>query len=110
MAHYLHDPGPVFAALSDPCRRVVVMKLAESGEMAVTALAHDHRMALPTFLKHIKVLESANIIRTRKSGRTRFCSLSPNGLRAAQHFLKTLEAGWEARLDRLESRIKESDP
>ncbi|MEM7695864.1 MAG: helix-turn-helix transcriptional regulator [Pseudomonadota bacterium] len=109
MANHSPDPGPVFAALSDPCRRAVITRLARGDEVAVGDLAADHAIALPTFLKHLNVLERANLIATRKSGRTRLCRFTPAGLSAVETFLNNLEAGWSARLDRLEQRLKERD-
>jgi DNA-binding transcriptional ArsR family regulator len=34
-------------------------------------------MALPSFTKHIVMLEKAGLIRTKKKGRSRLCTLQP---------------------------------
>ncbi|MEM9224683.1 MAG: metalloregulator ArsR/SmtB family transcription factor [Pseudomonadota bacterium] len=100
------DASAVFAALGDPTRRAVLQKLTE-GDAPVGALVAPHDMALPTFLQHLRVLEAANLITTRKVGRTRICSLQPGGLDAATAWLREIEAGWERRLDHLARHLHE---
>jgi len=60
-------------------------------------------MALPTFLRHLKVLEEAGIVRTIKKGRVRTCQLDPGPLVEAQGWLEWQSQAWEGRLDRLEA-------
>jgi DNA-binding transcriptional ArsR family regulator len=61
-----------FGALADPIRRSVLRRLA-NGEASVSALAVGFRISPPAFLKHIRVLEGAGLVRTRKIGRVRNC-------------------------------------
>ena len=66
-------------------------------------------MALPSFLKHLARLEAAGLVRTRKEGRTRICTLHPEALNAATSWLDRQRAAWEARTDRLESLLNDMD-
>jgi len=66
--------SPVFRALSDPTRRHVVEHLGR-GPASVTELAAPFDMALPSFLKHLRVLEESGLIRSEKVGRVRTCTL-----------------------------------
>ncbi|MDX6544431.1 MAG: hypothetical protein QOG02_205 [Gaiellales bacterium] len=91
----------VFSALSDPTRRAVVRRLG-GGPATVTHLATPFDMRLPSFLKHLRVLEDSGIIRTRKQGRTRTCMLRPESLEIASAWLETQRQSWEANTDRLE--------
>lgn len=92
----------VFAALSDPTRRAIVARLGQ-GEAAISELAAPHDMALPSFLKHIDKLERAGLVRSRKTGRVRVCTLHPEALAAAETWLDQQRRQWERRLDRLDA-------
>ncbi len=90
----------VFYALADPTRRAIVGQLGR-GPAPVSALAAPFPMALPSFLKHLSVLERSGVIRSRKEGRVRTCELVPRALTPAEQWLATQRAQWEARSDRM---------
>lgn len=60
-------------------------------------------MALPTFLKHLRVLEDSDLIETTKSGRIRTCRLNAETAKVAEDWLCRQRRDWEARLDRLDA-------
>ena len=91
----------LFAALADPTRRAVIEQLAE-GAQPVKALAAPHAMALPSFLRHISVLEDAGIVVSRKQGRQRIVALKPRALAPVAGWLEAQKDLWEGRLTRLE--------
>lgn len=95
---------PVFRALSDPTRRQVIRRLGQ-GPASTTDLAADARMALPSFLQHLDVLEKAKLVRSRKSGRVRTFVLTPEPLRAAERWMTEQRAMWETRLDQLDAYL-----
>ena len=101
-----HDPSldALFAALSDPTRRAVVHRLA-AGPASASTLAEPFDMALPTFMAHLAKLEAANLITTRKQGRSRICSATANGLAPAQDWITQARDLWNARLDQLEDYL-----
>ncbi|MYZ50461.1 ArsR/SmtB family transcription factor [Propylenella binzhouense] len=102
----------LFLALSDPTRRAVLARLGE-GPASVSELARPFDMALPSFLKHVRLLEATGFIRTRKAGRVRTATLRPEAFAAAEGWLAAQRALWEARTDRLElfvTRKPEGDP
>jgi len=86
----------VFSALSDPTRRSIIEQLT-GGRATVTALHEGHDMALPTFLRHLKVLETAGLVRTQKKGRVRSCQLAPHHLIEAQGWLTWQNTIWDQR-------------
>ncbi|MDF6614326.1 helix-turn-helix domain-containing protein, partial [Escherichia coli] len=51
----------VFHALSDPTRRAVIQRLGE-GPASVSELAEPFDMALPSFMKHMRVLEDVGLV------------------------------------------------
>lgn len=92
----------IFSALADPTRRAVIEQLAE-GAQPVKTLAEPHDMALPSFLRHIEVLEEAGLVATRKQGRVRMVALRPRSLETIDTWLDGQRNLWEGRLARLEA-------
>src|SRR5260370_367590 len=91
-----HHLDGIFAALSDPTRRAVLARLSEAPELSVTALAAPFAMSLPAVLKHLDVLEVADLIRPRKSGRTVSCPLNAPPLHEAHRPLPRGGSAWTA--------------
>jgi DNA-binding transcriptional ArsR family regulator len=90
----------LFRALADPTRRAIVQRLTQS-PAPVSELARPLPMALPSVMQHLSVLEKAGLIRTRKEGRVRTCSIAADRLALAEQWLNARRAEWECRLDRL---------
>lgn len=104
MEQYSARLDGIFNALSDPTRRAVVGRLA-AGPASVSDLARPFAMALPSFMKHIRMLEESGLIRTRKQGRVRTCALETAPFAAVDAWLTAQRALWEARTDRLEQFV-----
>lgn len=90
----------VFYALADPTRRAIVGELGR-GPASVSALAQPFEMALPSFMKHLSVLERSGLVRSSKQGRVRTCELVPKSLTQAERWIAEQRAVWEARSDRM---------
>ena len=95
----------VFGALADPTRRAVLERLGE-GEASIGELAQPFDMALPSLMKHVRVLEDVGLVESKKSGRVRTCRLKPAAMTDAERWLVAQRAVWETRLDRLEIYVK----
>jgi DNA-binding transcriptional ArsR family regulator len=100
MANYFASLDGTFHALADPTRRAVLRRLG-SGPASVKELGRPFEMALPSFMKHIAVLEGAGLIGTRKVGRVRTCHLKRKNLAAAESWIAQQREIWESRTDRL---------
>lgn len=92
----------IFQALSDPTRRAFLARMAD-GPLSVSDLAQPTGFSLPTILRHLDVLETAALISTSKTGRTRLCHARPETLAATADWLAEQRNLWEARTDRLEA-------
>lgn len=101
MAKYSATLDGVFAALADPSRRAVIRRLG-SGPASVGELAEAVPITLPSFMKHIRVLEANGLIRTVKTGRVRRCELDRERFGVVDDWLAEQRRIWEARTDRLE--------
>lgn len=111
-AHRSQNPSPppiavvdgIFRALSDPTRRNVLERLS-ARPSSVSELAAPYKMALPSFVEHLKVLESTGLVRSKKTGRVRTYELAPERLQIAQDWLGRQRSMWEQRLDRLDAYL-----
>lgn len=94
----------VFRALADPTRRRVVEVLSQR-PASVSELAQPFKMALPSFLEHLKVLEGCGLVSSTKAGRVRTYRLAPDRLREAEDWLGKQRRIWEQRLDQLDAYL-----
>lgn len=102
MANYMTASlDRAFAALSDPTRRAMLVRLEEEQELTVSDLARPLPIKLPTVLKHLDVLSQAGLVRREKRGRTVSVQLIPDPLKAATDWLSRYERFWSRSLDRL---------
>ncbi|MGM3277672.1 ArsR/SmtB family transcription factor [Ralstonia sp. 24A2] len=96
----------IFHALADPTRRAVVHRLG-SGPATVSELAEPFDMALPSFMKHVRVLEMTGLVRSSKSGRIRTCVLEQEKLDAAERWFADQRATWAGRYRNLDNLLEE---
>ncbi len=101
MENHLTVLDTVFRALADPTRRAVVHQLVDGGPAPVTELARPFEIGLPTFMKHLKVLEESGLVRSEKAGRVRTCHVQAERLEAAESWLAQQRSLWRGRTDRL---------
>jgi DNA-binding transcriptional ArsR family regulator len=96
----------VFAALADPTRRRILVRLSKTGEGPVTALAKPFRVSLPAISRHLRVLEKARLIDRRRDGRLHMVRARPAGLKPAQDWIAQCAAAWEFSFDTLDELLK----
>lgn len=95
-------------ALADPTRRAIMRRLAQ-GEARVTEVAAPFPMSLNAVSKHIRVLESAGLVRRQIVGREHILSFDPAPLSAAAAWIATQQATWHTRFDALDALLAEED-
>lgn len=99
-----HTIDDVFRALSDPTRRQVLARLSKS-PASVSELAEPFGMALPSFVQHLRVLETSGLVRSTKAGRVRTFQLAPKRLKVAEDWLAKQRSVWEQRFDQLDDYL-----
>src|SRR5262245_33043135 len=95
----------VFHALADPTRRAMLRELA-AGERNISELAAPFRMSFVAASKHVRVLESAGLVRRRVVGRSHVCRLEAAPLKAAEEWLHFYEEFWADRFDALDTLLR----
>jgi DNA-binding transcriptional ArsR family regulator len=96
----------VFHALAHPARRTIIRQLS-GGERNLSELASPLQMTFAAATKHVRVLERADLVRRRVSGRQHLCRLSAAPLKDAMLWTEQFRRNWEARFEALDSLLDE---
>lgn len=67
----------VFKALADPTRRLLLDRLFADNGQSLTQLVEGMGMSRQAVMKHLDVLERANLVTTTRHGREKFHYLNP---------------------------------
>jgi uncharacterized protein YndB with AHSA1/START domain/predicted transcriptional regulator len=73
----MDEMEPVFRALADPNRRLLLDRLHERDSQTLIELQGHLQMTRFGVMKHLKLLEEAGLISTRKIGREKFHYINP---------------------------------
>ena len=95
----------VFAALANPTRRAILARLAQ-GEATVNALAEPFNMSLPAISKHIRVLESAQLIERGRTAQFRPCRLNAKSLEDVANWAEQYRHIWDARFETMDRLLE----
>jgi DNA-binding transcriptional ArsR family regulator len=75
------DDDRVFKAMADPTRRFLLDRLFERDGRTLTELESDLEMTRFGVMKHLRLLEEAGLVVTRRSGREKLHFLNPVPIR-----------------------------
>ncbi|HVX82831.1 MAG TPA: metalloregulator ArsR/SmtB family transcription factor [Devosiaceae bacterium] len=103
------DAAPIFAALGDPVRLAMVVRLCREGPLATTELKRGAGLTRQGLTKHLKVLESAGVVSSGRVGRDREWQLEGQQLAAIRACLDRISAQWDARIERLRAFVEGKD-
>ena len=92
----------VFAALSDPTRRAILVRLTR-GDATVSELAGPFDMSQPAVSKHLRVLENAGLISRSKVATSRYSHLEARPLKEATEWMD--KQFWNESFDRLDAAL-----
>ena len=77
----MQDDDKVFRALADPTRRHLLDQLFERDGRTLSELESEVEMTRFGVMKHLRVLEEAGVVVTRRSGREKLHFLNPVPIR-----------------------------
>jgi DNA-binding transcriptional ArsR family regulator len=100
----------VFKALADPTRRRLLDELFERDGQTLSAL--EQRLPMTRFgvAKHLKVLEGAGLVTTRKRGREKLHFLNPVPIREVHdRWVSKYAEPWAAALTGLKRDLERED-
>src|SRR5712671_3306338 len=99
----------VFKALADPTRRSLLDELFKQDGQTLSAL--EERLPMTRFgvMKHLKLLEEAGLIATRRRGREKLHFLNPVPIRLVHdRWVSKYAEPWAAALSVLKTRLENS--
>jgi DNA-binding transcriptional ArsR family regulator len=97
----------VLFALADPTRRLLLDRLSSGGEASATTLARNLPITRQAVLKHLTLLERANLVSVRRHGKEQRYAIRPGEAAEAARWMDDLATGWSTRLEAIK-RIAES--
>src|SRR5580704_5822148 len=95
----------IFHALSDSTRRSILQDVAAKSK-TVGEIAKPYAMSLAAVSKHLKVLESAELIARERRGNFQIVRLNAKSLRPAEDWLAFYEKFWNEQIDALQSYLE----
>jgi DNA-binding transcriptional ArsR family regulator len=100
----------VFKALADPTRRDLLDQLFASDGQSLSALEERLPMSRFGVMKHLKVLEEANLVVTRRRGREKLHFLNPVPIRLVyERWVSKYAEPWVSGLTALKRELEEED-
>jgi DNA-binding transcriptional ArsR family regulator len=106
-ARRAHDTAPMFAALGDPTRLQLLMRLAASGPESIARMSEKSAVTRQAVAKHLRVLADAGFVADERRGRERVWRLRPQRLRDVRTQLDRLSRQWDDALERLRAFVEE---
>jgi DNA-binding transcriptional ArsR family regulator len=96
----------LFAALGDKTRLRLVARLCDGGPMSITSLTAGSRVTRQAVTKHLRVLEGAGLVHSRRRGRESVWQLEQRRLREARRYFDLISQQWDAALGRLRDFVE----
>jgi len=106
VARKVTAPAPVFAALGDEMRLVLVTKLSGGQRRSISQLAAGAKVTRQAITKHLRVLEEAGVVRSARQGRENLFAFEPRRIAEARRYLDDVAAQWDDALARLKSFVE----
>jgi uncharacterized protein YndB with AHSA1/START domain/DNA-binding transcriptional ArsR family regulator len=109
MVTYSTGVDAVFRALADPTRRSLLDELFKQDGQTLSAL--EQRLPMTRFgvMKHLKVLQEAGLVTTKRHGREKLHFLNPVPIRLVHdRWVSKYAEPWAATLTGLKTRIEEA--
>lgn len=98
--------APVFAALGNETRLSLVAKLCGGQPQSISQLAEGSNLTRQAITKHLRVLESAGVVRSVRSGRENLFEFEPEPIEQIKTYLDLVSEQWGQALARLKSFVE----
>ena len=104
------DDDLVFRALADPTRRHLLDRLYERDGRTLTELESDLEMTRFGAMKHLRLLEEAGLVVTRREGRQKLHYLNPVPIRLVHdRWVSKYAEPWAAGLSELKRDLENQE-
>lgn len=102
-----HRAQTVFAALGDATRLSLVIKLCGGHAISISQLRIGSPLTRQAITKHLRVLEAAGIVHSRRAGRENLFQLDPKPMEEIRDYLDFVSQQWDQALARLKSFVED---
>ena len=96
----------MFAALGDDTRLRLVSRLLGEGPLSISKLTTGFPITRQAITKHLRVMESAGLVRGTIQGRESVWQLTQKRLTDARRHLQMISAQWDATFGRLKALVE----
>jgi DNA-binding transcriptional ArsR family regulator len=108
-ADQLVEAAPVFAALGDPTRLRIVLRLCADGPQSIVRLTDGVKVTRQAVTKHLHALAEAGLVRSTREGRERIWEIEQRRLTDAHRYLEQISKQWDRTIDRLRAFVETDD-
>ena len=98
--------APVFAALGDETRLLLVVKLSDGRPHSISQLTRGSRLTRQAITKHLRVLENAGVVRAARAGRESLFEFDPQPIAGLKEYFDFVSEQWDQALARLKSFVE----
>jgi DNA-binding transcriptional ArsR family regulator len=92
--------------LGDQTRLALIAKLANGAPQSISRLAQGSALTRQAITKHLRVLESAGMVRSVRAGRESQFEFRPEPLRQLRSYLEHVSRQWDDALARLKAFVE----
>lgn len=100
------EAASIFAALGDPTRLALLGQLSRGHPASIASLSTSSRLTRQAVSKHLRVLQEAGFVESRRVGRESRYAYCPETVDAARAYLDGVAEQWDAALDRLRALVE----
>jgi DNA-binding transcriptional ArsR family regulator len=97
----------VFAALGDPTRLALVVRLCDGSRCSIAQLSDGQPLTRQAISKHLRVLEDSHVVRSERAGRENLYVLDPRPIENLRSYIELVSRQWDTALSRLKSFVEE---
>ena len=97
----------IFAALGDETRLLLVSRLCDGRAMSIARLTSGTDITRQAVTKHLRVLQDAGLVCSRRRGRESVWRLEQRRLADARHYLEIISKQWDDALGRLRKLVED---
>jgi DNA-binding transcriptional ArsR family regulator len=99
----------LFAALGDETRLRLVSRLCNAGPLSITKLALGSRISRQAITKHLRMMETAGLVQSTRSGRELIWRMDQDRMLQARRYLDQISSQWDKALERLRALVEEKE-
>ncbi|MGG2084244.1 ArsR/SmtB family transcription factor [Lysinibacillus pakistanensis] len=96
----------VFQAIADPTRRHILQLLALRNK-PISLIAENFAISRTAVVKHLSILEQAELVSAQKKGREKIYTLHVEKLKELEDWLQYFDLFWDNKLVQLQNMVEE---